>query len=880
MDIDVSCVAGRTMKLCQTYLPLPNLQSCCKRFMEEDEFFPFIELPADTGGESILAQWSFLTELGVSVKDDVEFRLDILYRKSENGANLTLNISRLAYLYLSIDASQQDSEDPTQDKGDIGPFFRVFKEIFVPAGDGKGAIWTESGLCRWDAPEYVNEIYPLRARYTAALVGSDVSVDRLGFFFQKTLNIPDMSLDDIISELKAIKKSSSVKADLIRRLYQHLYEKHCVVSFDKERIRDAFEEHSLVYVEQGGHSSWHKPSECLWSSTTRIEGKIAINSQYEDLKSFFVESLLVKPVDLKMVYDELLNLASRENVSIEEVKNLLRVFNSQLFSEKTDLNPGKLLQRKIFPVRGPDGEASLQTSRENFVIIDREGGCSDFRELLQTLDFSLSEICRLRPFITWAGLENRYLSKLVKEVSRLEGGVAQPISRLRRAVRMKAYGLLRIAAGFNSPRYDTDRAGLYDLLCRTTTLETEGISSRLVLEQNGLSNEIEVSKSELHITLEDNSLTVYVPKDDNAQDICFKSKLPRRLAGWFMTDPATGKAGKIDDSLINVINAVLDCRIPAVDSILKEEGIPEINIPDRKEDDATTRASYTLPSLHAPSSPVSSSSSKSEATNYATPFTDVDDYRVPSSRSIQTSHSQRFSSVLPAEDFRYARLLDKVVSIARSTMFPEFDSSNMSIMFNGLSEGGGVKTSYGSNDWEHRRMIGAAGELFVFELLKSLKSTLVGFNLNRGDWRSRIRHYASIHPDYAELPNWDEKETSDIVYDDSSGVFTTFLIEKGYLNMASWQGKTPTYYIEVKSTTEQCKTPLFMSNGQFKRMQRSTNGALGNQNQVVIYTIFRVYNLGKETTAVKIYVDPEEHRKTKMLHFSTEKWAVVPLVGS
>jgi hypothetical protein len=151
----------------------------------------------------------------------------------------------------------------------------------------------------------------------------------------------------------------------------------------------------------------------------------------------------VKPVDLKMVYDELLNLASRVNVSIEEVKDLLCVFNSHLFSEKTDLNPGKLLQRKVFPVRGPDGEPSLQTSRENFVIIDREGVCSGFRDLIQTLDFSLSEICRLRPFIAWAGLENRYLSKLVKEVSRLEGGVAQPISRPRRAVRMKAYGLLR-----------------------------------------------------------------------------------------------------------------------------------------------------------------------------------------------------------------------------------------------------------------------------------------------------------------------------------------------------------------------------------------------------------------------------------------------------
>lgn len=196
-------------------------------------------------------------------------------------------------------------------------------------------------------------------------------------------------------------------------------------------------------MEQGGQSSWHKPSECLWSSTTRIEGKIAINSHYEDLKNFFVENLLVKSVDLKMVYDELLSLAVREHVSIDDAKDLLRVFNSHLCSERTDISPGKLLHRKLFPVRGLDGKSSLQTAREHFVIIDREGDCSGFRELLQTLDFSLSEICRLRPFIVWAGLENRYLSKLVKEISRLEGGVAQPISRPRRDLRTKAYGLLR-----------------------------------------------------------------------------------------------------------------------------------------------------------------------------------------------------------------------------------------------------------------------------------------------------------------------------------------------------------------------------------------------------------------------------------------------------
>jgi hypothetical protein len=63
-------------------------------------------------------------------------------------------------------------------------------------------------------------------------------------------------------------------------------------------------------------------------------------------------------------------------------------------------------------------------------------------------------------------------------------------------------------------------------------------------------------------------------------------------------------------------------------------------------------------------------------------------------------------------------------------------------------------------------------------------------------------------------------------------------------------------------------------------MRESTNGASGNQNQSVIYTVFRVYDLGKNTTALKIYIDPEEHRRTNMLRFSEDRWTVVPSVGS
>lgn len=109
--------------------------------------------------------------------------------------------------------------------------------MFVPAGNGGNAVWEQPSSCRWDAPEYLTVAYPLRARYLAAFAGSDVNVDKLGLFFQRTLDIPDLSWQDIIDELSALKKSPQIKGNVVRQLYELLDDKHYVVSPDEGKIR-------------------------------------------------------------------------------------------------------------------------------------------------------------------------------------------------------------------------------------------------------------------------------------------------------------------------------------------------------------------------------------------------------------------------------------------------------------------------------------------------------------------------------------------------------------------------------------------------------------------------------------------------------------------
>ena len=75
-----------------------------------------------------------------------------------------------------------------------------------------------------------------------------------------------------------------------------------------------------------------------------------------------------------------------------------------------------------------------------------------------------------------------------------------------------------------------------------------------------------------------------------------------------------------------------------------------------------------------------------------------------------------------------------------------------------------------------------------------------------------------MHNDYADLEPWSGCETSDIVYDDTEGVLTSILVEKGYLSEEHWNGETPSYFIEVKTTVNECSTQFFMSHDQYQRV--------------------------------------------------------------
>jgi hypothetical protein len=164
----------------------------------------------------------------------------------------------------------------------------------------------------------------------------------------------------------------------------------------------------------------------------------------------------------------------------------------------------------------------------------------------------------------------------------------------------------------------------------------------------------------------------------------------------------------------------------------------------------------------------------------------------------------------------------------------------------------------------------------MYHLLKSLGVP----DFNAACWQSTIRQRVAVHHDYQDLSRWSGRETADIVYKDHESFLTNVLINKGYLNQIAWRGLSPTYYIEVKTTTGCLGTPFFCSQGQVDRMAKlqidTATLLVDTTSSKEVYLIARVFSLGDSGTGLKLYVDPETLRENGELEFKADKFVVTP----
>lgn len=169
-----------------------------------------------------------------------------------------------------------------------------------------------------------------------------------------------------------------------------------------------------------------------------------MESDYETLKDFFVEMLGVTSATIQMIYDELKQPSPQSNN--DDIKDAILCLSSLLQTDPTLLDPQPILDANVFPVRYCNGEIALRSAKVDFAIPDRDYLNTMFKNKITMLDFNLEDIYRLKPFFEWTKLQERYLSKCVKEGKETSvSGIQRPISTANRDLRRKAYYILRYA---------------------------------------------------------------------------------------------------------------------------------------------------------------------------------------------------------------------------------------------------------------------------------------------------------------------------------------------------------------------------------------------------------------------------------------------------
>lgn len=168
----------------------------------------------------------------------------------------------------------------------------------------------------------------------------------------------------------------------------------------------------------------------------------ALNNLYEDLADFFVEFLGVRTLTSKMLCDKLIE-QGRQQLPIANIKESIHILNSLLEDEDAPPSPKRLLGSQVFPVTYPRDNVQLCTSEVHFAIADRKDFLELFSGKAKFLDFDVNDILRMEPFLRWAGMETRYLSSSVKEISSLCDDLDEHPVRADRRIAKKARALLR-----------------------------------------------------------------------------------------------------------------------------------------------------------------------------------------------------------------------------------------------------------------------------------------------------------------------------------------------------------------------------------------------------------------------------------------------------
>ncbi|PNP59707.1 hypothetical protein FNYG_14838 [Fusarium nygamai] len=550
----------RSLNLQNTWVPLRELKDCVQHYMEYPNEFPFLKLEEEKDmNVAIATKWSFLTEhFSVKWENDMDFLLEILESIKHSCKMLSpWQTAKVIELYATIRARFRRSIGDEKERA-----LEFFNDSGILYIDETGLIWTGVSSCLWTAPTDMVSAYSLRGFYEER-VEDEQQMDDLYDMFHVEMGIRDATVKDLVTELLLLRNEGSEDVARVTNIYKYL-DKHITALFE---MRVAFHECGVILVKRDALSIWLSASECFWSESETTQLNSSLKGCYPDLKVFFLGKLGVNV----SAYDKLLD----SSTSLRDTKKNWLSLMDETNGMVPEFPVEPILKAKVFPVSHPgqpfkfDELCSIDTE---FAIGDRERLKRALESNIKMLDFNLIEVRRLQPLFRWLSIEDRYLSRCVKEI-------LDEVStfQLRRwDLDTKAYHIARVGATFNSYGSCDDALSLYQRLRTVQIVEVVYIFMKLEIVQDGQVVRSNMTyQAKAHISDCDDGLIIYVKTGGNDQQLCLFSVLPRKLQEWLMENPHRNSNGSPFE-VINALTSIFASDVSVLDGILEDQGIVQV----------------------------------------------------------------------------------------------------------------------------------------------------------------------------------------------------------------------------------------------------------------------------------------------------------------
>ncbi|KAF8854837.1 hypothetical protein BDZ45DRAFT_693078 [Acephala macrosclerotiorum] len=702
---------------------------------------------------------------------------------------------------------------------------------------------------------------------------------------------------------------------------------------DPSAVQQAFAECRLVYLQE--LKRWVFLSECVWKGPQQLISIHKLSSEYPLCGSLFQQRLLLGNATLDHVIKELQSVTT--STSFHTLQQLLLLLNKYLTPKDPPDCLWKLRGKKIIPITKPGGEDRMDYDKNVWYFADRQSLWDRFNGKIPLISFDVKTVRKLKPLIDAMNLSEYLLSAAVKQKLNIVGLKIEDKERtsdlrqraqyfvqlltkettktksrlLTRLLSLKVWGVQAIkltqevygaeitedTSRILFDDADDSKLEIYFSIKDSQNVMVDFELSKEFIRYCGITDHsfqklvlpiIQYPHEEIEKLLEEygldepidhNEKSTELLKSDSEESNDESGSIPQVDTGTMsMSVPRTPSSGmnildQESNSQVSKPSSSLRDRIPALDqsiasireaaalpstipsliitpSRIRTNAIPSFDSASRDAKDVqhfivgneSRSAGNVVGEAKQSASSTTGRGAETphdafEFANFHSEFSEVFGLDTP-------SQSRRVSSTQHHSVPRYSR------SPRAAGMEPDPESTMQGLQM---------------------QKIGLLGETFINEWLS--------LHLKGGwdptcHWTSRNRNHV-----YPNSPfRGSEKKYADFTYPDTNGDLTKLLTKFFLRDVQTWSSNPPTYHLEVKSTSESCNEPFYMSNNQVDKAREWT---ISWDNYIVpenVYVVIRVYNLDNETSpSFTAYVDPWAMYLARELNFlACENYSVTP----